>query len=450
MTSPSPLSRPLGWRTVRTAVALLALVTVPSCSSTGGVEAAAVIPGYGQLDGYVLEWEPAEMVRPRTGGLENLRYMGPRVRLSGHLERRSRRLGTDLPDGMRLRVGIACRPGASPDWNRRPGRAWLRQVDSDLGVYFGGGESIEVECALDREGGFRATFPARLIERVVDGTGDYEVLLAVPDGMGPAAAARPASAASTLRVPGPRPLDLTTQRINAVVSPGYGVFDPVALVRAVNHLHGLGRDGALAALERYLERLGSEPTWPGWRRDPENIDTGHPGCVFPIVHLLFEPMQGRPDFPAYSTGRLLPAPRESFDRGDRYPLLLVDGLPFLVGDWADSELGPETDPERALRWAREHGRLRGQPLRPTGLPLRALETLESYGDIPEGNRPRLQLMRSFSTFVGFDFDGRVEVGNRSLDSVGLDSLAREWSQFRALLEDQRLRWNNSAQTYRRI
>lgn len=429
---------------------LLGAAGAASCRAPEVNSGSPILTGFGTLEGYRVKWSPAELFRPRTGGLEKLRSMGPRVRVSGLLERRGRREAEELPEGMRLRIGVGCRPSSSPDWDLRPGRAWLRQIDSELGVYFGGGEAIEVECELDERGQFTGTFPARLIDRVVDGNGEYEVLLAVPEGSGPAAAARVSTVPSTVRVAGPLPLDLTTQRINAVVAPGYGVFDPVALIRAVNHLHGLGRDGAIGALERYLERLGAEPTWPGWRRDPRNIDTGHPGCVFPIVQLLFEPMMGRPELPSYTTAGLLPTPRVPFDGDEEYPLLLSDGIPFLVGDWAESELGPETDPERALSWAREHGRLRPHPLRPSGQALEALAQLESFASLPEGNSPQLQVMRSFAPFVGIDFEARLaeREGELAPGPEWAAELEGLWPNFERRLGDVRLRWDHSAQTYR--
>ena len=432
-------------------LALCCLLSIlGACRSTEVYAGSEILQGYGPLEGYQVQWGPAELFRPRTSGLEKLNSMGPRVRLSGKLVRRGRRQAEELPAGMRLRIGVACRPHQSPDWDQRPGRAWLRQIDSELGVFFGSGESIEVECTLDEAGSFSGSFPARLIHRVVDGAGDYETLLSIPEGSGPAATARVSSDSTALRVAGPLPLDLTTKRINAVLAPGYGIFDPIALVRAVNHLHGLGRDGALAALTRYLEKLGSEPTWPGWRRDPRNIDTGHPGCIFPIVQLLFEPMLGRPKLPGYTTGGLLTKPSKPFAGDTDYPLLLSDGIPFLIGDWVSSELGPETDPERALDWARTHGRLRSHMLRPGGQPLAALEQLGQFEDLPAGNSPRLQIMRAFGPFVGIDFELKLGDGALAPGPGWEAEIEAEWPRFVKALERVTLRWDNSAQTYRRI
>ena len=436
---------------VATALGLSLLAAAPACGGEYRRPTVQAVVGLGPLSEYRVRWEAAEPFRPRAGSLETVRRLGPRVRVRGRLVRKDgSRAKYGLQTGMPLRIAIGCRSDSDVDWGAGPGRAWLRQWSSELGVFFGSGETIEIESELDADGSFVGSFPARLIERVVGGIGRHRVVVALPAGAGATAGSTVVSTESALTIPGPAPLGLTNRRINAVPSPGFGVFDPVALVRAVNHLHALGREGALIALDDYLQRLGSETYWPGWRRDAANIDTGHPACVFPIVQLLFEPLEGRPPMPRYSCGLMLPAPRDRYPGDDDYPMLLCDGLPFLVGDWAETRSGPESDPQLALDWAREHGILRQHALRPSGQPLRALELLEGREGIPEGNHPRLQVLRSFGDYAGTPLDDLFPLDADALGVYLPDEFeyAAAWMDFRTRMERVGLRWDSAAQTYR--
>lgn len=445
-------ARAPGWAGgLRWLLLALGLAVAAGCAS-GPNRSGAGTSRDNPLLAYRVVWGEPELYRPRAQTLGTVERMGTRVVLRGRLESRDRwRRAPKLEPDFALRVAIGCEPGRDADWSAEPGRAWLRRFNSDLGVYFGSGDRLEVESRLAEDGGFSISFPARLLRRPVGEVSEFPVVLGVPSNRGVGISDFHLESEARVRIPGPESLSLTLQRINAVRSPGWGQHDPVALVRAVEHLRNLGQEGALSALDAYLEQLGHESFWPGWRRDPENIDTGSPACVFGIVQLLFEARPGRPAPPRYSTGLLLPGTSPEYRSWPEYPYFVVQGLPFLMGQWAESRTGPDSDPGRALQWARDHGCLREKVLRPVGTPLDALDELEAEEGLPPGNRPRLQLMAAFGDLLGMPFD---EVFEDQGDALGFylpesDDLDGPWREFEGRLQRTALRWDPSAQTFRR-
>ncbi|MHC4378252.1 MAG: hypothetical protein ACYS26_16750 [Planctomycetota bacterium] len=163
---------------------------------------------------------------------------------------------------------------------------------------------------------------------------------------------------------------------------------PAKLRRLWIELHALGRDAALDRLEGVLSAERSVGGRPGDAADRALART---------VELLFEPRAGAP---------VLRDREASWERAgvdwSAYPLVLVDGLPYLLPDTdaagtpraieaseRSARAGPSDalvevlprgrgrgpDAERALRWARAHGRLRAPPPAPRQHPLDAVEQL---------------------------------------------------------------------------
>jgi hypothetical protein len=126
-------------------------------------------------------------------------------------------------------------------------------------------------------------------------------------------------------------------------------FDPGDLIAAVNELYALGKDSALDAVERHLaaaDRLA----------DPQH-------GLFLVLRLLFEvpadpgfqpPMHiGIPSIAKPRDARALP----------RFPLLVVDDIPFLLV--TTFVLAGSAQPVEAhLEHFRRNGTLRAEPLRP--------------------------------------------------------------------------------------
>ncbi|TAJ12234.1 MAG: hypothetical protein EPO68_13845, partial [Planctomycetota bacterium] len=153
-------------------------------------------------------------------------------------------------------------------------------------------------------------------------------------------------------------------------------YDPIAVAQAVNTLWPLGRDAALAELRQFV----SEATGPiGGRRDPARIDTADAQIAYFLVRLLFEPDPVRlPDaefenrvpmlrgYPRCIGGSVIwPADPEAYPDA-RYPLVVVDDIPFLVSDLIGGRTGSDQCPLAHIEWAERFGRFRERPLQPGG------------------------------------------------------------------------------------
>ena len=158
---------------------------------------------------------------------------------------------------------------------------------------------------------------------------------------------------------------------------GEDIFDPTRLIQAVNALHAVGKDRALAALRLYTR----------WSRDPEvnNLYSVDPGQVSLIARLLFVKKDGgalvSPALSARCVGAYLPKGGEHL--WPVIPLVVVEDWPFLLGEFLGvAEAGPfiawfgSDPPEQYLDAAERSGRLRDRPLRPNISPLAAAERLD--------------------------------------------------------------------------
>jgi hypothetical protein len=132
---------------------------------------------------------------------------------------------------------------------------------------------------------------------------------------------------------------------------GLAAFDsPVDLVRAVNHLHGLGKDRALAVLNEYID-----------------ADDGSPGtasyCVFTVVPLLFE-APGSDDDVVWN----------GLETEDPFFVELASDIPFVRNLWQAPLGTPHQKMMRDLtRMAHDSGVFRKHRLRPSDDPFAAAE-----------------------------------------------------------------------------
>jgi hypothetical protein len=394
-------------------------------------ERAADLPAW--LVGVRVRFEPLGEFAPPFPGRPGERY-GNRILLRGRLEWRG---AAQQPwSSQPLLIALATKGNSEGSWDQPAGSRWMRQWDNQRGVIFGAGHYVLVECQLESDGQFFGSVPVRLLERSLDRTEDHLIALALPNEDGGAEVL--AATEQRLALPSAARHSLTQSRIAAVVAPGQGIHDPLALVRAVNHLRLLGRDGALTALEEFVARLGQEEVWVP--RDPkaESPETGSPGAVFPILQLLFEPLAGRPPAPPYSLGTLEARPRPPLAPWPSYPLYLVSDWPFLMGDFAALRSAPDSDARRQIDWAREHGRVRPLPLVPSAEPLAVLGELEARSGLPGGNRPRLQAYRSLTSLLALP---PLELANESTDRDLLGQLVQAMAGLKP-------RWDGGAQTLR--
>ena len=140
--------------------------------------------------------------------------------------------------------------------------------------------------------------------------------------------------------------------------PSYNdTLEPLALVRAVNALHALGKDRALDIVDEFL-RVSS------WLDDP-----GREG-VFLVMRVLFDvPPAG---MPVMMVGSSMPAPDPKLY--PRHPIIMVGDLPLkIVNGYALA--GHAQHPEDDVAVFRKVGMLRAKPLAPSGTSLDALDAL---------------------------------------------------------------------------
>ncbi len=139
--------------------------------------------------------------------------------------------------------------------------------------------------------------------------------------------------------------------------------DGVALIRAVNALRSLGKERALAVLEKYVELTRDA----GYFHDPD--------VVFWIIRVLFEPIRLDERIPEPGVAVSLVG-RNSAEamRWSLIPMALSADIPFMVGHQIGMGGVPE-HPSSHIRWARLHGVIRDDALVPTANPLAAAEAI---------------------------------------------------------------------------
>jgi hypothetical protein len=311
----------------------------------------------------------------------------------------------------------------------------------------------------EKDGKFSIFVEADRIRRTVGKSGDFQVGLCLRTKSektvkwSNATAVLPESV-KTVSVPGPKPLSPTLQVINAAPAIDPTKFDPVALVRAVNHLQGLGNEKAIAELREFLKiaRAGSSV-----ERDPTNIDTSDSENVILIVRLLFEPDNAQTPRPELAN-HVIESPNEN-DKPlwPYYPLAIQDDFPFLLQSSRKAEFPGSfqfmefmTDPPHVpapskafVDWAEKHGKLRAKPLRPIDDSVAAADRLLA---LPQANRlphfwsasPRMQCYYAISKLI--------MPNGTTLDLLKLDDNTK-WAEIKKIASKAKTRWSEKEQRY---
>ncbi|GEM_PF-2354689 len=365
-----------------------------------------------------------------------------------------------------LQILIARNAGEQPNWAQRVSlddTVWWPTTSpralSAPAWYLGDfGDELRV-VNIDDDGRFLALIPPVVIDRPVGKAGHFQV--------GAILGERPDDSLyshlrdgivlerSTRMLPiqGSAPLPPMQVIINGAPSPSPRWFEPVGLVRAVNRLHALGFDRAVRELRDYFAIAQGTFWGPRSLRiygRPESCDATDPYRFFLILRLLFEPVDGSSaPYPFMRSGLMRADPSGPFP-GERYPLILVQDLPFFAPEWLGGRSGPDPSPEDHLQWAIEHCKLRDSPLRPPDDPLRALEELESiHSEHITGNDPRVQLWRALEEVTGLPVPkmplARFEFGPgviRHRLSV------TDWNHLKDVVAELDIYWHEQSQSYR--
>ena len=217
---------------------------------------------------------------------------------------------------------------------------------------------------------------------------------------------------------------------------GYDEYDPVKLVRAVNHLQTLGKNESLRVLKKFHAANKND-----------GYTSPHQSVVL-IVPFLFDRIDTSEGYP-------LPKNRYDSEANGEFSLAgkdwglyieVVDGIPFhtvLVGT-----SGWPPDREYLLKWAEKRGKIRVKTMKPSDDPFLAADTLiaklnNARGD-EEGlisemliNHIRFQVFRSMSHLptISGDNDENLPFDNE------------RWRRLEDSCKSQGLFWDTKSQQY---
>ena len=381
-----------------------------------------------------------------------------------------------------IRVAIAREPSQAIDWS-----AGSARDDTCTRIVFS-----------TATGSFHAHIEPWEIARQPGATRSFQVGVGVLD-LEPAEDIRwgpiPARDTALLSIPGPEPVRETESLIGGVAGPNPDTFEPVALVRAVNHLRALGKERAIVELDRYLLSATEYRALPWRRPDPANSDTFDANAVYLIVNRLFTPNESSISNPGVlvstfaaesssgtrhgdeaavertltraesiararpemgSVGIITPISDDPATMLEEYPFVPVGDLPFFAPCFGStSGVFLDHGPAGHIRWARENGVwTSSRPLRPTDDPIGAAEEAAKRGWHPSDADPRWQLQRSLQHVVETDGHGRAWFDVRRIcwryqsgtpPPEPLDEAA--WRAFAERARAAGIRWDERTQQY---
>jgi hypothetical protein len=258
-------------------------------------------------------------------------------------------------------VYLGTTPGAQPDWS-----GGLHEADT-----------VHEAAITSPSGMFRVSFDLRKTkhERNQTQTFQFGVALAQHTVQSKTihhvawSSRSPAipSSVRILSIPAGPGLSGELEFINSARGWPFAYPDGVALIRAVNALRPLGKERALAVLERYIQ----------FARDRGDLIGHDQEVVFWIVRVLFEPIRLDNRIPEPAIAVFL-VPRDSVEalNWPLNPMAVSADIRFMVGRRIGMGGHPE-QPASHIRWARLHGVIRDDPLVPTANPLAAAEKILS-------------------------------------------------------------------------
>jgi hypothetical protein len=270
-----------------------------------------------------------------------------------------------------VRVLLARRPQMHPDWSQHIDRrdsAWGDGVIGLIGVpgLRGAAPSRDgrIHLATRAQGEFSVRVPAAELKRSPGKGSSFQIGLSLGTKTGHTLMwdnSTPVLSKSlgSIELEGPAPLNPGLQLINGCPSPDGRDYDPLALVRAVNHLQSLGKPKAVELLRHYVKIANVDGQWI---RDPMNIDTSDQQSLYLLIPMLFDHSA-----PGHKSLRSIWI--------SSLPLVRIEaGLPFHI-QLFDAWIGPRRGTSFLVNWAAQHGELRGEPIRPTDDPLAAADAL---------------------------------------------------------------------------
>jgi hypothetical protein len=330
-----------------------------------------------------------------------------------------------------VRVLFAREPGAELDWSE-----YLREDDTAFAETAIAWRWVPTEPAPG-PGEFLAEFPTHAVRRPLAKTGKFQLGLCLGSRVGnelrwtDRTPVLPQSM-TTVVLAGPATMSESVRLIHACPSQIGWRHDPVALIRAANHLRSLGKKRAIFALRDYL-RLARDRRHGRLERNADDIETADVSSLDLLVPLAFGATDG---------------PRADEWRNRGHLISLAGDIPFHTIRFDGGSGGP---PRVAwlIDWAEADGQLRDKPLRPTDRPLDAADELFNRIATPQQREsrswPRLkehlrwQALGMVYRLLGEDNPPTVH-DKRLHDEEG-------WSRLKARAIELGIRWDEQRQEY---
>ncbi len=272
----------------------------------------------------------------------------------------------------------------------------------------------------DSEGQFHAHVDVAQLERVPGERVQFQVGLVLPTlepGVRWESPHRvlPGSV-QRIAIDGPRVLSPELAALNAVPGSTLEFFDPAACVRAANVLRAAGEGRAAELLREYVA-LTLELR-PGESRPiAANLDHGDARGVLLTCCAAYEPREGETRPPFVSICLTSAPPRGEVKPDPHYPILLLEGLPYLCAWWSEGHMGPITDVGPHLELVLTKCQLESAPLVPGDDPVGAVDRvfprlvvekgeLSRFGNLALDNDLRGQTWRALAHLVGWQQEHR--------------------------------------------
>lgn len=302
--------------------------------------------------------------------------------------------------------------------------------------------------SVTKSGAFEVHFPIYEINRPVGKAGPVQVGITLGEHRGQSMEWNNQTPVlpqtiGTITIPGSPPISETLQLLCECPNPlGWDEYNPITLVRAVNHLRSLGKDDAIAAL-RAFARLAPVESSSVRHRKTASIDTTDQQRLCLIIPLLFERKNPEVKFPTNEDFS-----HDGSDEWWDFRVSVEDDIPFhntkIVG-----RTGPPDPPRGYLvEWAAKHGKLREKPLRPADDPLAAADSL--YAKLaakePDWHPLYEDILRTHVRHQAWRIVAPFMESERAKNwPGGLDDT--EWQELKAKAERLNIRWSEERQEY---
>jgi hypothetical protein len=218
---------------------------------------------------------------------------------------------------------------------------------------------------------------------------------------------------------------------------GWGEPNPVAVVRAVNHLYALGKDGAVETLRAYARYA------PERGRQIEAIAPDQQRLCS-IVPLLFVPHEQDADVP--SLGRF--PDWGGSKKWAPFYISLQGDLPFHDVKFGGRSGRPDPGRGYLVEWADEHARLRDKPLRPVDDPLVAADEL--LRRLLQENEDRTNVynddLKTHIRHQAWRTIAHLIPSEREKESPGWLS-EEKWASLKMRTARLKIRWKDNEQNY---